>query len=140
MKLRTMTFAIVLGLAGCSASRPVLYPNPTYQAAGAVASKRDIDDCEALAQDAGASRSQGKPAEMAGNTLLGGGIGAASGAVGGAVIGAAASGSAVGAASGATASLLYSLIGLGQSKPSEPYVSIVDQCLRERGYQVAGWE
>jgi Glycine-zipper domain len=131
---------IALLAAGCSTARPILYPNPHYKEVGLETAQHDVQACRALAHDAGASESRGWGGDVAGSTALGAGVGAASGAVGGAVVGAAGSGSAIGAASGATASLLYSLLGLRRSRPSDAYVNFVNQCLVDRGYQVTGWQ
>jgi hypothetical protein len=58
--------------------------------------------------------------------------------VGGASTGRAGTGAAVGAASGATAGLLS---GLWRSRDRDPiYMTYVDTCLREKGYQPIGWK
>ena len=130
--------AVVLALAGCSSSKPILYPNDHYRQVGAETAESDIKACMALAKEAGASPSQGKTAETATNTVVGGAVGSAAGAVGGAVFGNAGSGAMVGAASGATAGFLRGLF--SSSAPSGTFTNLVDRCLRERGYDPAGWE
>ena len=73
---------------------------------------------------------------MAGHTATGAGVGAASGAVGGAITGSAGIGAAVGAATGA----LWIWAACSLLPPDPAYVNVVNQCLAERGYQVAGWK
>ena len=65
--------------------------------------------------------------------------GAAIGAVAGAVSGGGAgTGAAIGAATGATAGVVH---GAATSvEPSPIYKGFVDRCLRERGYEVIGWQ
>jgi hypothetical protein len=66
-------------------------------------------------------------------------MGAAGGAVGGAITGSSGIGAAVGAVSGAMWGLLSGLFSSG-SQPSQAYVNIVNRCLQEKGYEVAGWQ
>lgn len=134
-----LVFVIVFVMAGCASTRPVLYPNEHFKAAGTKAAERDIDDCMRLAELAGADSSGSGVGEGAARTAGGAAIGAASGAVGGAIVGAAGSGSAIGAASGATASLLYWLFG-NRTERSPAFENYVNQCLQERGYQPVGWD
>jgi hypothetical protein len=61
----------------------------------------------------------------------GGAIGGALGPTGGAVLGR--------PGTGATAGLMPSTFG-GSGEPSQAYRDVVDRCLRERGYDPAGWD
>jgi hypothetical protein len=131
-----VTFACLL--AGCAARKPILYPNDHYRSVGAEVAERDIEDCQELAKDAGATPSQGKTSQVAGSTAVGGAAGSAAGAVGGAVVGRPGRGAMVGAASGATAGFLRGLF--RRSPPSQAYVNYVNRCLKDRGYDVTGWE
>ncbi|MGH7209412.1 MAG: glycine zipper family protein, partial [Nitrospiraceae bacterium] len=106
MKQQAVSLLILLGLVGCSGPKPILYPNPHFEAVGSDTVQRDIAECRNMAEAAGATPERGKGAKIAGSTVAGAGVGAAGGAVGGAVVGAAGSGSAIGAASGATMGLL----------------------------------
>lgn len=47
-------------------------------------------------------------------------------------------GAAVGAATGATAGAVHGAA--KQTAPSPVYTRYVDRCLRERGYEVIGWQ
>lgn len=132
-----LVLALLMALAGCSSPQPVLYPNDHLAAVGPDAAEKDIDDCQALAEEYGAEA--GDPGEeVAGSTLVGGGAGAATGAVGGAIVGSAGTGAAVGAATGATAGLIRGLF--KSNDPSPTHVRFVEKCLRDRGYEPIGWE
>lgn len=140
-----MTFGcLMISLAGCSTSKPTLYPNPQFQKVGAAQADSDIADCEAKAQQYVQSGGQGsqRAGEAARNTGVGAAVGAASGAVGGAIGGNAGEGAAVGAASGATAGLLGTMFGwmFQRSEPDPVYRTFVETCLRDKGYQPIGWQ
>ena len=101
---RSRGFLIIMFLvAGCAASKPSLYPNAHSQQVGKEVVDRDIDECRAMAKDAGATASQGKSGQVASSTSAGGAIGSAAGGVGGAVVGHPGRGAMVRAASSATA-------------------------------------
>jgi hypothetical protein len=127
----------VLFACGCGPKRPVLYPNEQLNRVGAAAADRDIDACQQRAQDYAASPAGAKAREAAKGTAVGAAGGAAVGAVGGAITGNAGQGAAVGAATGATAGLLHSL--WRSSEPDPVYISFVERCLREQGYEPIGW-
>jgi len=128
--------AILLVAAGCSARRPVLYPNPTLEKAGPVGADRDIAECMQLAD--AYVKSGSRTGEVARDAALGGGTGAAAGAVGGAIYGNPGQGAAAGAAGGVTAGLLHGLF--RESGPSPVYQNYVNTCLGDRGYRVIGWD
>jgi hypothetical protein len=127
-----------LGLLACATARPVLYPNDHLRTVGQVAADQDIAECRSMAEAAGASRGSSAGGEAVKSTVGGAAAGAAAGAVGGAVVGSPGSGSAIGAASGATAGVLRSIF--GRSGPDPVYVSFVNRCLQERGYEIVGWD
>jgi len=137
MKCIYMVIAL-LGLSGCSSHKPILYPNAHLQSVSEDVSKQDVAACRDIAQDAGASSGPSKSGTVAGQTAVGAGSGAASGAVGGAIAGSAGLGAAVGAASGAVFGFLGGL--LTPPQPDAAYVNVVNRCLTERGYEVAGWK
>jgi len=125
--------------AGCAHYQsPVLYPNAKLKEAGKAQAEAEISACRSLADDyvsSGAATAK----EIGKDTAVGGVGGAAVGAVGGAVSGAGAGkGAAIGAAVGATAGIVH---GTAKSvEPSPIYKGFVDRCLRERGYEVIGWQ
>ena len=123
---------------GCTSHHPILYPNAHLQSVGEETSKEDVQECREVAKEAGAPGGTGKTGTVAGHTATGAGAGAASGAVGGAITGSPGIGAAVGAATGATFGFLSGLF--SSSPPNQAYVNIVNQCLAERGYEVAGWK
>lgn len=139
-KLKTKIFPIVImicfQLTGCASPRPVLYPNAYLQKVGQTQANQDIAECQEIAEKHVSSSNTGK--NIAKNTAMGAGIGAAGGAVGGAVSGSAGSGSAAGAAAGATIGLIRSL--LRGAEPNPTFQNFVDSCLRDRGYESAGWD
>lgn len=134
---RSCIVVLTLLLLSC-APKPILYPNAHLQEVGRDAADRDIEECSAMAKDAGATPSQGKTGQVAGGTVGGGAVGSAAGAVGGAVVGHPGRGAMVGAASGATAGFLRGLF--RRSPPSDAYKQFVQRCLKERGYDPIGWE
>jgi outer membrane lipoprotein SlyB len=130
--LTRAALAIALGgclLGGC-ASKPVVYGG------GAVA-QADIDECRRLARQAGAGNAQGR--EIAKDTAVGAAMGGAATGVYGAVRGYSNVGNrtAAGAAAGATVGLIRGAT--RASEPSDTFKRYVDRCLRERGYDVVGW-
>jgi len=120
----------VLIVGACAANRPVLYPTSR-------GAERDIADCIRLAREAGTGAGRG--AQVARDTAVGAAVGGAATGVYGAVRGYGDAGerAAAGAAAGASAGLIRGL--LRNSEPSPVYKGYVQRCLRERGYDVIGW-
>lgn len=136
---RTTTIPMAMALAGfalgCGTRSPVLYPDAHTRQVGEAQQRRDIEECRAMAE-----RVVGQSSDAAGgarSTATGGAIGGASGAAGGAVYGDAGRGAAAGAAGGAVAGFLSWLF--HPREPDPAYVGVVNQCLADRGYRVAGW-
>jgi len=129
---------LVLGVAGCAASRPVLYPNEHLARVGDAGAQHDIDECKRLAEIYTSGRSSREARDVATQTVIASATGAAAGAAGGAVFGAAGRGAAAGAAGGAAGAVLHGL--LHPRGPSDAYRNFVDACLSDRGYRVIGWE
>ena len=132
-----LVFAVALGLAGCaSAQSPILYPNAHLQQVGQDQAERDIAACRELASQ-NVPSAAGK--EIGKDTAVGAVGGAAVGAVAGAVSGhGAGRGAAIGAATGGTAGAVHGAA--KQTGPSPVYKSFVNRCLREKGYEVMGWQ
>ena len=131
--------AVVAIGAGCAHSQsPVLYPNAKLKEAGKAQADAEIEACRSLADDyvsSGGARAK----EVGKDTAAGGVGGAAVGAVAGAVSGrGAGAGAAIGAATGATAGAVHGTF--KSAGPSHVYKNFVDRCLRERGYEVIGWQ
>ena len=119
-------------VAGCAAPRPVI-----YQGGGAPA-QADVDECMRLARQAGADAGQGR--QVARDTATGAVLGGAATGVYGAVRGYDDIGNrtAAGAAAGAAVGLLRG--GMRASEPSATFKGYVNRCLRDRGYDVVGWD
>jgi outer membrane lipoprotein SlyB len=125
----------VMFLAGCASQRPVLYPNAYLKKVGEEQARRDIADCERLADEYVRSD---EGAQVAKSTAAGGAGGAVVGTAVGAVTGDIGRGAGVGAAAGAAGGLVR-----GVSKASEPdplYKNFVNKCLRDKGYEPIGWK
>lgn len=127
---------ILLLVVGCAAPRPVLYPNTHLNTVGVSAAEQDINECIALAQQAGVGAS--KAGRVAGRTATAAAVGGAAGAAAGAVRGNAGRGAAVGAAGGAAGGLVSGMI---KSRDLDSVTKrYVEVCLQERGYKVLGWQ
>jgi hypothetical protein len=135
MKKVIYLIPIALVAAACGTQKPVLYPNNRLSQAGSAQAEGDIAECQQLADEYVRSN-PGR--DVAGSTAIGGGLGAATGAVGGAVAGNAGTGAAAGAAAGAAGGLLHGLF--RASEPSPLHKSYVEKCLREKGYEIVGWQ
>lgn len=133
---RGLILSMLLLLGACAtAQRPVLYPNAHLKNVGDSLAQRDIDDCMRAADDAGVSRSNNQVAKRG---TEGAAVGAAAGGVGtlirgGSVGGGAAAGAAVGGAAGAVHGAFHNDV-------NPTYRNFVQRCLRERGYDVIGWQ
>jgi outer membrane lipoprotein SlyB len=122
-------------LTGCASPKPVLYPNAYLKSVGQTQANQDIAECQEIAEEHVSASNTGK--NIAKSTAMGAGMGAAGGAVGGIISGSAGSGSAVGAAAGATIGLIRGLF--RGTEPNRTFQNFVDSCLRDRGYESAGW-
>lgn len=143
VRLMTTTSTVVasallplLLLAGCAASRPVLYPNAKLNQSGPAVGKLAVQDCQRKADAANVD--DGQATEVAKSTGVGAAVGAATGAAVGAVLGNAGRGAATGAAGGGAHGLIGGLF--RSSGPSPLYKAYVDRCLRDQGYEVLGWK
>ena len=139
-KLQTKIILIVIvvcfQITGCASPKPVLYPNAYLKSVGQTQADQDITECQEIAEEHVSSSNTGK--NIAKSTAMGAGMGAAGGAVGGIISGSAGSGSAVGAAAGATIGLIRGLF--SGAEPNPTFQNFVDSCLRDRGYESAGWD
>jgi hypothetical protein len=136
---RQIVLLLAAGVVGCMTAKPILYSNEKYQQAGKAGVDRDIAECKALADQAGATPGAGKGGQVAKGAGVGAVAGAAAGTVGGAIWGNPGTGAASGAVSGVVGGILWPLIG-GSNRPSDVHMNYVNQCLVDRGYQVAGWK
>jgi len=103
---------------------------------GTAQAEQDINECIALAQQAGVGAN--KAGQVAGKTATAAAVGGAAGAAAGAVRGNAGRGAAMGAAGGAAGGFVSGMI---KSKDLDPVTKrYVEVCLQERGYRVLGWQ
>ena len=132
----------LLGIAGCATQTPVLSSNEHLMRVGPEIAQQDIDNCmeraKATSTESGTDSSQNAVAGAATSSV----VGAAAGGAGGAVFGQAGQGAAAGAVGGVVGSLTQSLLqGLFRPKPPPPSTrQFVDSCLRQKGYEPAGWK
>jgi hypothetical protein len=135
-----LTTALLFGLSACASHRPELSSNEHLTRVGSRVAEQDIDECMRRAQ-AGEGH-ENRAASAAVNTAGSAAVGAAAGGAGGAVVGQAGQGAAIGAASSAAASLMYSLLrSLFTSDPPPPYYrGVVNNCLRDKGYDPVEWK
>ena len=128
--------AIAVALGGCATNqRPVLYPNAHLKNVGDAAAQRDIDECTRMAENSGVSKTNNQVARRGAEGAAVGGAAAGVATVihGGSVGGNAAAGAAVGGVAGA-------VHGAFQNDTNPTYRNFVQRCLRERGYDVIGWQ
>ena len=135
-----VSILVLVGAAGCSSQRPVLYPNEQFKRVGSSVAERDTNDCLRQAEEYVASNGRVDSAVMGAATgaVTGGTIDAAAGAAGGAIVGHAGTGAAIGGAAGATRGLILGL--WGTQNPSPVYRNFVNRCLRDKGYDPIGWQ
>ena len=117
--------------------RPILYPNAHYEIMGPEAVAMDVEDCWNLARQAGARENN---AEQLSEDAAGDAAAlAVAGAAAAAALGRDPHRAAVaGAAAGGAASWAAGMI--QQKNPPPVFRGIVERCLFEKGYEVAGWE
>lgn len=129
---------ITIGITGCASTpEPVLYPNNHLKQAGNQVARRDIEECKQLARNSGVNES--RDGNVAGKAAGGAAVGGASAGAWGLVRGGdagnrALAGAAAGAAGGSVRGMMKS------SETSPIFKNFVQRCLRERGYEVIGWQ
>ena len=133
--IASFAVTILLFLAGCGARKPALYPNDYLKQVGEERAKQDIQECDRQA----AEYVKSQPGL---DTAKSTGVGAVAGAVVGGAVGAVTGdfgrGVAAGAAGGGASGFLAGLF--RASEPSPVHKGFVDRCLREKGYEVIGWQ
>ncbi|MBH0182215.1 MAG: hypothetical protein HP490_11210 [Nitrospira sp.] len=124
----------------CAGPEPQLRSNKQLQFYGKQKAQLEIDICRMKVEDAGVRTGVNQSGNAATGAVLGvtlgGAVGASAGTVGGLL------GVTIGAAAGAGIGLIIGLVG-GTFKPlvpDPPYADAVAKCLKERGYEVSGWE
>ncbi len=132
-----VTLLMCVLLAGCaSTKRPVLYPNSHLQSVGQVQARHDIDACMQLATAYGVSRT--KDGQVVRKTVTGSAMGAAGAGTAALILGRDADHVLAGAAGGAAAGAVKG--GIDSTEMNPTFQRFVARCLREKGYEVIGWE
>ncbi|MFC1773338.1 cell envelope biogenesis protein OmpA [Pseudomonadota bacterium] len=138
--MRRMFTGIVLGglLAACASAppKPVLYPNSHMQSVGQVQADQDIAACKQLAHSSGVA--ENKDGEVGKKAVGGAAVGGAAAGAWGLVRGDAGQSALAGAAAGAAAGTVRG--GMQATETSPIFKNFVNRCLRERGYEVIGWQ
>ena len=137
---RCVVYALLLSLAACSGPQPILRPNKQLHMYGKQMAQQEIEFCRRQVEKTGLRHGANQSANAATGAVLGltlgGAVGASAGIVGGLP------GVAIGAAAGSGLGLVVGLLG-GTFKPLEPeppYADAVAHCLKEKGYEISGWE
>jgi len=99
---------------------------------------QDVDDCMALARQYGVSDSRQNT--VARDSATGALVGGASAGAWGLVRGDAGERALAGAAAGAAAGATRGILRAGENRPNPTFQRFVQWCLRERGFEVIGWE
>jgi hypothetical protein len=135
-------FSLLLRISACASQRPMLSSNEHLMRVGAEVGEWDIDECMARAEATSTESGNASKGNVVAGAGTGSVVGAAAGGAGGAIVGHAGQGAAAGAVGGVVGSLTYALLqGLFRSKPPQPsHQQLVDNCLRQKGYEPAGWK
>ncbi|MGZ8366338.1 MAG: hypothetical protein ACXW4A_09285, partial [Nitrospira sp.] len=119
---------------------PILRSNKQLHMYGQQVAQQEIDACRKKTEEAALRPGVHRSANAATGALLGltlgGAVGASAGVVGGLP------GVTIGAAAGSGIGLVVGLLG-GTFKPLDPdppYADAVTSCLKDKGYEVRGWE
>ena len=131
---------IVSSLIACAGPEPILRSNLQLQLYGKDQAEREAAVCALKAERAGLQHGTNRSGNAGAGVTLGiiGGaaVGASAGLVGGPA------GIAIGAAAGGAVGGVLGLLA-GTYKPLQPqpdYVAFVERCLKEKGYETAGWQ
>lgn len=137
---RLVVYVALISLAACAGPQPILRSNKQLNLYGRQMAQQEIESCRKKVEETGLRAGTNQSANAATGAVLGltlgGAVGASAGIVGGLA------GIAIGAAAGSGLGLVVGLAG-GTFKPLEPeppYADAVARCLKEKGYEVSGWE
>ncbi len=137
---RLIAMLLLLAVPACTGPQPVLRSNKQLHMYGRQVAQQEIESCRQRAERSGLQHGTNQSTNAATGAVLGltlgGAVGASAGAWGGLV------GVAIGAAAGSAIGFTIGMLG-GTFKPLEPdppYADAVTKCLKEKGYEVSGWE
>lgn len=130
---------LLVTLGGCASTaenEPVLYPNAHLQQVGRPAAMQDIRECKQLARYHGVRET--RDGEVARKTAGGAAAGGAAAGAWGIVHGDAGKRALAGAAAGGATGAVRGTMESGETAPV--FRNFVQRCLRDRGYEVIGWQ
>lgn len=125
-------------LTACGPKQPVFYPNDHFRQAGQDQARMDMSLCMEAARQQGIDTGAGRA--IGNRAVKGAAVGGATSAVVSAVMGSShvLRSAGAGAAGGATAGVISGLFDAGD--PDTVFKRYVERCLREKGYDVIGWQ
>ncbi len=137
-KIAALSIALCIAVfSSCASKQPAFYPNDHLKRVGQAQALADIDECVQFANDYGVKNKQAE--KVAKETARDGAAGAAAGAVISAVTGGnVGQSAAAGAAGGGVIGLIRGMFDSGE--PTPVFRQYVDKCLRDKGYEVIGWQ
>jgi len=137
---RLVAGMLLLTVTACTGPQPILRSNKHLHLHGRQVAHQAIEFCQKRIEKTGLRPGVYQSANAASGAVLGmtlgGAVGASAGIIGGLP------GVTIGAAVGSALGLTIGLLG-GTFKPLEPeppYAEAVESCLKEKGYEVSGWE
>ena len=137
---RLIGMLLLLAVSACTGPQPTLRSNKQLHMHGRQVAQQEIASCQQRAEQSGLQHGTNQSTNAATGAVLGltlgGAVGASAGVVGGLP------GIAIGAAAGSGLGFIVGLLG-GTFKPLEPdspYADAVTKCLKDKGYEVSGWE
>lgn len=134
--------AILVGCATTGPSspsaRPVFYPNATLNRAGEVKAQSDSDQCISNARSAGLTPEE-KDNAVAHDAVKGAAVGGVAGVVSGLLRGRPDRAIENGAAGAVVGGSVGAVTGAFHEKPSSTFRHYVQRCLKDKGYDVIGW-
>ena len=140
LRLVAVALLFFIGAAACAGPDPILRSNNRLLLYGRDAAEQEIEACREKTSRAGVPHGTSRSSNAAtGGTLgvvAGAAVGASTGLVGGPT------GVAIGAAAGAAIGGVLGFIA-GTYKPLNPdpaFTASMERCLKEKGYEVSGWE
>lgn len=137
---RCIGLVLLLSVASCTGPHPIVRSNKQLHVYGKQVAQQEIEFCQRQVERnelrPGVHQSANAATGAVLGLTLGGAMGASAGIIGGLP------GVTIGAAVGSALGLTVGLLG-GTFKPLEPeppYAEAVESCLKDKGYEVSGWE
>lgn len=135
LTLMALTAVLVVG---CStpASQPILYPNTKYKTVGEAEAHADIDQCMQMATSQGVkTTADGRILEKSASSAA---VGAASAGAWGIIRGDFGEHLLAGAAAGVAGGAVRGVLASNRTNPV--FINFTQKCLRDKGYDIVGWQ